>query len=44
MFDLNSFINDLNTVVSIDSNSYDVKGLNRCVDAYEKIAREQAGI
>ena len=41
MFDLNSFINDLNTVVSIDSNSYDVKGLNRCVDAYEKIAREQ---
>ncbi|MBE6642859.1 MAG: M20 family metallopeptidase [Ruminococcaceae bacterium] len=41
MFDLNEFLDDLKTVVSIDSNSYDPVGLNKCVDFYQSIAEKQ---
>ena len=40
MFDLTAYLNDLESVVNIDSNSYDPVGLNRCVDRFEELARD----
>ncbi|MBQ4116515.1 MAG: M20/M25/M40 family metallo-hydrolase [Clostridia bacterium] len=41
MFDLNAYLRDLETVVNIDSNSSDPIGLNKCVDVFERLAKEQ---
>ena len=38
MFDLNSYLSDLETLVNIDSNSYYTEGLKQVVDAIEAIA------
>lgn len=38
MFDLKEYLKDLETLVNIDSNSYDPKGLSEIVCAIEKIA------
>ena len=41
MFDLNAYLEDLKSVVNIDSNSYDPVGLNKCVDRFEELAKAQ---
>ena len=41
MFDLNDFLKNLEILVNTDSNSYDVVGLNKCVDFLEGLAKKQ---
>lgn len=41
MFNLNEYLEDLKSVVNIDSNSYDPVGLNKCVDRFEELAKKQ---
>ena len=41
MFDLKNYLKDLETIVNIDSNSYDPIGLNKCVDELERLAKDQ---